>query len=36
VWDGRDDSGRMVSSGVYIARLMAGSAVSNRKMLLMK
>jgi len=36
VWDGRDDSGRMVSSGVYIARLMTGNAVSSRKMLLMK
>lgn len=36
VWDGRDDSGRMVSSGVYIARFMAGKAVSSRKMLLMK
>lgn len=36
VWDGRDDSGVRVSSGVYLARLESGKAVSTRKMLLMK
>ncbi len=36
MWDGRDESGRMVSSGVYIAHLRAGNAVSSRKMLFMK
>lgn len=24
VWDGRDDQGRMVASGIYLARLRAG------------
>ncbi len=36
VWDGRDDSGRPVSSGVYIARLVSGRSSSTRKLLLMK
>jgi hypothetical protein len=35
-WDGRDNFGKPVSSGVYIARLQAGKAISCRKMLLMK
>jgi hypothetical protein len=35
-WDGRDDSGRAVSSGVYISRLMAGNAVLSGKMLLLR
>ena len=36
VWDGRDDSGRPVSSGVYLSRLTAGKNTAVRKMLLMK
>ena len=36
VWDGKDDSGRPVSSGVYIARLSAGKNVAVGKMLLVK
>jgi hypothetical protein len=36
LWDGRDDSGRAVSSGVYFARLTMGKSVAVRKMLLMK
>lgn len=36
VWDGRDDSGRPVSSGVYITRLVSGLSSSARKLLLMK
>ncbi len=36
VWDGRDNAGRTVSSGVYIARLEAGKAVKSMKMLLMR
>jgi hypothetical protein len=36
LWDGRDDSGRAVSSGVYFALLTMGKSVAVRKMLLMK
>ncbi len=36
VWDGTDDQGRRVSSGVYFARLEVGKKVFNRKMILMK
>jgi hypothetical protein len=35
-WDGKDMSGKMVSSGVYLYRLKAGDYVEFRKMLLMK
>ncbi|MDP6125712.1 MAG: FlgD immunoglobulin-like domain containing protein, partial [Candidatus Latescibacteria bacterium] len=35
VWDGRDDQGREVASGVYIVRLVAGPmAVNSRAVLL--
>jgi hypothetical protein len=33
-WDGNDDAGGRVSSGVYLARLVAGSSVSITKMIL--
>ena len=33
-WDGRDGSGRAVSSGLYLYRFSAGGAVQERKMLL--
>ncbi len=36
VWDGRDDAGRVVSSGVYFARLTASGEVRTRKMVLLK
>ncbi len=36
VWDGRDDAGRSVSSGVYIARIESGRSVQSMKMLLMR
>jgi hypothetical protein len=36
VWDGRDDNGNMVASGIYIYRFRAGQFVQTRKMLLMK
>ncbi len=35
-WDGRDDSGNTVSSGVYITRLVAGKQVTAGKMILIK
>jgi len=35
-WDGRDNSGKAVSSGVYIIRLQAGKHVASRSMLHMK
>jgi len=36
VWDGRDDSGSLVSSGIYYYKLLAGSYSQTRKMLLLK
>jgi len=36
VWDGRDQAGRPVSSGVYLYRLQAGDLVQMRKMLLVR
>jgi hypothetical protein len=35
-WDGRDDEGRFVSSGVYLYRLTAGGESRTRKMVLLK
>jgi hypothetical protein len=35
-WDGRDDSGRELGSGVYLTRLEAGSFTASRKLVLMK
>ncbi|MBN1543169.1 T9SS type A sorting domain-containing protein [candidate division KSB1 bacterium] len=35
-WDGRDDSGNTVSSGVYLCRLMAGSFAATRRLILLK
>jgi flagellar hook assembly protein FlgD len=31
VWDGRDQSGKEVSSGIYIYRLQAGESIQSRK-----
>ncbi|MCK4773496.1 MAG: T9SS type A sorting domain-containing protein, partial [Candidatus Krumholzibacteria bacterium] len=36
VWDGKDGSGRAVSSGVYFYRLETGSLTQTRKMILLK
>ncbi len=36
LWDGRDDSGKPVSSGVYISRLKMGNKVAFGRMLLLK
>jgi N-acetylneuraminic acid mutarotase len=36
VWDGRDHSGRLVSSGIYVYQLQAGNEVRSRKMLLVR
>jgi len=36
VWDGRDESGRPVSSGIYFYRLEADGFTAKRKMLLLK
>jgi len=35
-WDGRDDTGKVVSSGTYIYRLRVGNTVLNRSMQLLK
>jgi len=35
-WDGRDDAGRSVASGVYFCRLTAGTHSAEQKMVLMK
>jgi hypothetical protein len=36
IWDGRDDRGEQVGSGVYLYRLESGSHVQTRQMLLIK
>lgn len=35
-WDGRDNGGKAVASGVYLYRLEAGGLVKTRKLMLLK
>ena len=35
-WDGGNDAGRQVASGVYMYRMQAGDFVKTRKMVLLK
>jgi hypothetical protein len=35
-WDGRDDSGQMVASGIYLSRLIAGKKSATGRMVLLK
>jgi len=35
-WDGKDDAGRAVASGVYLCRMTAGELSGVRKMLLIR
>ena len=35
-WDGRDAQGRLVSGGVYVAKLTVGTAVLTKRLILVK
>ena len=36
IWDGADDNGRILSSGIYFCQMKAGSKVQSRKMMLLR
>jgi hypothetical protein len=35
-WDGRDENGQALASGVYLARLVAGGRAAELKLVLLK
>ena len=35
-WDGRDDAGREAAPGVYLARLVAGDQIRDRRLILLR
>ena len=35
-WDGRDDAGRELASGVYLYRLLTGDRVETRKLVMVR
>ena len=35
-WDGRDDAGHTLATGVYLCRMQAGRHVESRKLLLLR
>ena len=35
-WNGRDDAGKELGSGVYVSRLLAGEQLATRKLLLLR
>jgi flagellar hook assembly protein FlgD len=36
IWDGRDDSGRELRSGVYLCKIQAGDYTQTRKVILLR
>jgi len=36
IWDGRDGDGRLLASGLYLARLLGDQVVQTRKLLLIR
>ena len=36
VWDGRDDDGRHVASGIYLGRLTAGAFAQSQRLVLVR
>lgn len=36
IWDGKDNNGNLVSSGIYYAKLATGGKIATAKMLMLK